>query len=177
MKPAIALAIRPAAEDDLEAILRIYNDAIRDTVATWDEQPWTMEQRRDWWDQHDGTQPILVAEVEGVVAGFAYLTRMSPKSGWRFTREDTIYLDPAFHGQGIGRELLTALLERARELGLRLIVASITSTNEASLALHASLGFEVVGTLRNAGYKFNQWHSTTEMQIDLALEPNGSNTR
>ena len=95
-----AVSIRAATEDDLAAILRIYNDAIVTGVATWDEEPWTMAQRRAWWDGHDETQPVLVAEVEGEVAGFAYLTKMSAKSGWRFTREDTIYLDERFQGRG-----------------------------------------------------------------------------
>lgn len=167
MKTATSVAIRPARESDLPDILRIYNDAIANGVATWDEAPWTMDQRREWFEHHDDTQPVLVAETEGQFAGFAYLTLMSAKSGWRFTREDTIYIDPAFQGRGIGRELLAALLDRARELGLRLIVASITSTNEASLQLHASLGFEAVGTLRNAGFKFGEWLNTTYMQLDL----------
>lgn len=167
MNAATSVAIRAASESDLPEILRIYNDAIANGVATWDEAPWTMDQRRDWFEHHDATQPVLVAECEGQLAGFAYLTLMSAKSGWRFTREDTIYIDPAFQGRGLGRELLSALLDRARDLGLRLIVASITSTNEASLRLHASLGFEVVGTLRNAGFKFGEWLSTTYMQLDL----------
>ena len=167
MEVATSVAIRAATEGDLPGILRIYNDAIANSVATWDEAPWTMDQRRDWFAHHDESQPVLIAGCEGQVAGFAYLTLMSAKSGWRFTREDTIYIDPAFQGRGIGRVLLSVLLDRARDLGLRLIVASITSTNEASLRLHGSLGFEVVGTLRNAGFKFGEWHSTTYMQLDL----------
>lgn len=167
MNVAASLAIRPARETDLPAILHIYNDAILGGVATWDEAPWTMQQRREWFAHHDETQPVLVAESEAHVAGFAYLTQMSTRSGWRFTREDTVYIDPAFQGRGIGRELLTALLQQARELNLRLIVASITSTNQASLNLHASLGFDVVGTLKNAGFKFGEWLDTTYMQLDL----------
>ncbi len=77
------------------------------------------------------------------------------------------YIDPEFQGRGIGRALLAALLDEARRIGLRLIVASITSTNVASLALHGALGFEVVGTLRSAGFKFGEWHDTTYMQFDL----------
>ena len=167
MQVGTAVSIRTATEDDLAAILAIYNEAILTGVATWDEEPWTMAQRRAWWDAHDETQPVLVAEVEGEVAGFAYLTKMSAKSGWRFTREDTIYVDERLQGRGIGRLLLSALLGRARELGLRLIVASITSENAASLAMHEKLGFSVVGTLHNAGFKFGRWLDTTEMQLDL----------
>ena len=159
--------VRRATEADLGDIQRIYNEAIRTGTATWDEAPWTMEQRVAWFAGHDASQPILVAQISSKFAGFAYLSLMSQKSGWRFTREDTIYIEPAFHGAGVGRTLLTALLDEARALGLRLIVASVTWDNAASIALHRSLGFEVMGTLHNAGYKFGRWMDTTYMQLDL----------
>ncbi len=167
MQVETAVEIRAASESNLERIQAIYNDAIRTGVATWDEEPWTMAQRRAWWAEHDATQPVLVAESGGEVVAFAYLSRMSAKSGWRFTREDTIYVDERFQGRGIGRQLLSALLERGRELGLRLIVASITSENESSLGLHAKLGFAEVGILHNAGFKFGRWLDTTYVQLDL----------
>jgi phosphinothricin acetyltransferase len=159
--------LRDAAPADLEAINRIYNHAIATTTATWDEELWTMAKRTAWFEEHGPACPVVVAERGGEVAGFAYLTLMSQKSGWRFTREDTIYLEERFRGEGLGRVLLGALLQRARELGVRLVVASISSDNAASLALHRSLGFEVVGELRNAGYKFGCWQSTTYMSRDL----------
>ena len=87
MTTATGVRVRPAIDGDLEAIQRIYNDAILTTTATWDEEPWTWERRVAWWqDHHTPAEPIIVAEVEGYVVGFAYLTRMSAKSGWRFTR-------------------------------------------------------------------------------------------
>ena len=118
---------------------------------------------------HDRLTPVLVAEVAGTVAGFAYVTLMSTKKGWRFTREDTIYVDEAFRGRRIGEKLLAALLEECRALGVRLVVASITSSNEASLRLHAKYGFVPVGQMKNAGHKFDAWHSTTYMQLDLGV--------
>ncbi len=167
MSLAIDVRIRPATEADLPAIQRIYNDEIIAGVATWDEEPWTMEQRRHWFAEHDQSQPVLVAECGGQVAGFAYLTRMSQKSGWRFTREDTIYLDPEFRARGIGRVLLTALIEEARRVGIHVVVASITTENEVSIHLHRSLGFEVVGTLREAGLKFGRRLDTCYLQLTL----------
>jgi phosphinothricin acetyltransferase len=168
MDTAVAVAIRRAHEGDLPAILRIYNDEILAGTATWDEAPWTMARRREWFAGHDDLTPVLVAEAaNGDVAGFAYLSRMSDKAGWRFTREDTIYIAPAYRGRGVGRVLLEALLAEARRIGLRLIVASITSDNAASIALHRGCGFETVGTFRNAGFKFGRWMDTTYMQIDL----------
>lgn len=167
---AMTTTIRPATIDDLGEILRIYNEAIRDTTATWDEAPWSIERRREWWESEhvdDPAAPVLVAEVDGQFAGFAYLSKMSNKSGWRFTREDTIYLDPRHQGNGLGRELLGALLDLAKERGLRTIVASITAENAASIALHRRLGFELMGTMHNAGYKFERWLDTTYWQLDL----------
>jgi phosphinothricin acetyltransferase len=156
--------IRLATEADLDGIQRIYNQAILETTATWDEAPWTMAQRREWFAEHEGDCPVLVAEGPAGVIGFAGLSLMSKKSGWRFTRENTIYIDPAWHRKGVGRLLLQALLDEAERLGLHLVVASITSDNEASIALHRAFGFEVVGTLNEAGWKFGQRHSTTYMQ-------------
>ncbi|MEP6872330.1 MAG: N-acetyltransferase family protein [Anaerolineaceae bacterium] len=161
---ALRLAIRRCRVEDLPAILRIYNDEIETGVSTWDEAPWTPEQREAWFAGHDDSTPVLVAESGGEVVGFAYLTFMSAKSGWRFTREDTIYIDPGARGQGVGDQLLGALLEAARAIGVHLVVASITSSNTASLELHRKHGFEEIGTLRSAGFKFGEWLDTTYMQ-------------
>jgi L-amino acid N-acyltransferase len=164
----LAISIRPAEERDLSEINRIYNREIEFGTATWDTEPWPLERRREWWAGHsDSLQPVLVAEVGGAFAGFAYLTLMSQKHGWRFTREDTIYIDEAYRGQGVGKALLAAILDEARELGVRLVVASITSTNETSIRLHQQFGFEAMGTMHNAGYKFGRWMDTTYMQLDL----------
>lgn len=168
MTDASSVRIRPACEDDLTAINCIYNREILTGTATWDEEPWTAEQRRAWFAGHDASTPVLVAESDGAVAGFAYLTKMSQKSGWRFTREDTVYIDEAQRGRGIGRALLKALLDEARRIGVHLVVASITSENEVSIGLHRALGFEVVGTLKEAGLKFGRWLDTTYMQIVVA---------
>jgi phosphinothricin acetyltransferase len=168
------LLVRPAREDDLGAIQRIYNDEILTGTATWDEEPWTMEQRLAWFAGHDASTPVLVAECDGgAVAGFAYLTKMSQKSGWRFTREDTIYIDEAYRGRGIGNALLTALLDEARRIGVHLVVASITSENEVSIGLHRGLGFEMVGTLKEAGLKFGRRLDTTYMQTMITSDERG----
>lgn len=168
MTLAVDLVVRPAGEIDLEAIQRIYNDAILKTTATWDEEPWAWERRLNWWKHHNNPlEPVLVAEAEGEVTGFAYLTKMSDKSGWRFTREDTIYIDEAWRGRGVGKALLDALIDAARRIGVHLIVASITTENEVSIGLHASRGFEPVGTFREAGFKWGRRLDTQWMQLVL----------
>lgn len=158
------LRIRRAREADLPAILDIYNHEVATSTSTWDEEPHTLEQRRAWLRGRDRTEPVLVADAGGIVAGFAYLHRMSDKAGWRFTREDTIYLHRDFRGQGVGRALLSALLDEARALGLHLVVATISDDNAASIALHRSLGFEETGRLDESGYKFGRWLNAMYMQ-------------
>jgi phosphinothricin acetyltransferase len=170
------LLIRAAVEADLEAINRIHNPEIERGIATWDYLPWTIEQRREWFRGHDALNPVLVAELDGDIIGFAYVTLMSQKVGWRFTREDTIYIDPRFHGQGVGDRLLAALLAELRRLGVRLVVASITSSNTASIRLHEKHGFRAIGEFPNAGYKFGEWLTTTYMQLDLGEPPAGAPT-
>lgn len=161
------MTIRPAEERDLEAINRIHNPEIEHGTATWDLEPWDMAERRAWFAEHDEMTPVLVAVHGEEVVGFAYVTLVSRKKGWRFTREDTIYIDERYRGCGVGDCLLAALLEAMRGLGVRLVIASITSTNVASIRLHEKHGFVVMGEMRNAGYKFGQWHGTTYMQVDL----------
>ena len=163
------LHVRPATVADLPYIHAIYNDAILTTTATWDEAPWPYAQREAWWHEHaeDPGQPVFAAEIDGEFAGFAYLSLYRPKSGYRFTRENTVYVEPRFHGQGVGRALLECVLGAARSLDVHTVIAVIESTNEASLALHRSLGYEVVGTEREVGFKFNRWLDSTYMQVFL----------
>lgn len=162
--------IRDATRHDLAAINRIYNHAVVTSTATWDEVEWTDAKRLAWFEAHGGQSPLLVVECDGDIAGFACLTPMSQKSGWRFTREDTIYLDERFRGRGVGRLLLEALLLRGKQLGIRTVVASVASDNAASLALHRRVGFSTVGELPNAGFKFGRWQSTTYLVCDLQRE-------
>lgn len=162
--------IRRAGQSDLPAIHAIYNDAILNTTATWDEKPWPFERRQRWWAEHeaDPTTPVLVAAAGDTVAGFAYLSWYRPKSGYRYTREDTLYVHPGWQGHGIGRALLAGLVECARELGLHVLIACIEATNVRSIRLHASLGFEPVGTEREVGFKFGRWLDATTMQLTLS---------
>ena len=163
------VTIRPATEADLPAINAIYNREIIEGVATWDTEPWSAEQRLDWWREH--TRPgavVLVADLPDVpAAGFAELSFYRARLGYRFTREDTVYVRPEHHRAGIGRALLAALLDEARALDVHLVVARIEATNEASIALHAALGFEVAGHERESGYKFGEWRSLVQMEIVL----------
>lgn len=159
--------IRAATEADLPRIHAIYNDAVLTTTATWDYEPWAWEKREGWWREHeaDPTCPVFVAFVAGEVAGFSYLSHFSEKVGYRFTRSDTIYVDPAMHRQGLGLTLLSSVVEHARAGGMRAVIGGIEATNEPSLRLHERLGFVESARLRAVGYKFGRWVDLVYVQI------------
>ena len=167
--------IRPATEVDLEAINEIYNDEVLHRVASWDFEPWGIEQRRQWLAEHerDVTTPVFVAEVAGEVAGMSYLSWYRPRPGYTFTRENTVYIDARFQRQGIGALLLGALIEAGEASELRTLSAVIESSNEASIALHARFGFERAGLLREVGFKFDDWLDSVYMQLRLSVPREG----
>ncbi len=160
--------IRDARADDLPAIQRIYNREILEGVATWDDWPWSDARRRAWFEQQRDEVTIVAVGPDSVV-GFAYLSPYRPRFGYRFTREVTFYVDPAFQRRGVGRRLLAALVERARARNLHALIAWIEAGNEASRALVRSLGFEEVGRERETGYKDGRWLDGIDAQ--LLLQP------
>ena len=161
--------IRPATLNDLQPILDIYNHAVLNSTATAEYYAHTLDMRREWYDVHmeDGL-PILVAENEqGQVVGWSSLSKFHSRYGYRFTAEDSVYIAEGWRGQGLGKQLVSPLIVRARELGLRTIIASIDSKGEASIRLHKSLGFQQVGYLSEVIYKFDHWLDTVFMQLML----------
>jgi len=166
--PSPEVLIRPATEADLPAINAIYNREILEGVATWDTEPWPAEARLAWFHEHtDPGEVVLSAEAGGEVVGFGYLARYRVRLGYRFTREDTVYVRPDFQRAGVGRRLLAALLDEARRSGMHAVIARIEAGNAGSIALHRSLGFEVLGEERETGRKFDRWLSLVQMQIVL----------
>ena len=159
--------LRPATRADREAINAIYNREVLEGVATWDEEPWTPEARLAWFEAREPSFPALVADVEGSVAGYAYLSLYRPRSGYRFTRENTLYIEPAHQGRGIGRLLLGALIEQARAGGIHSVIAVIEAQNAASIALHERFGYTIAGTKHEAGFKFGRWLDVVEMELLL----------
>jgi phosphinothricin acetyltransferase len=112
--------------------------------------------------------PYLAADVEGRLAGYGYCTLYRTRSAYRYSLEDSIYVHKDFHGRGIGRAILSALITRCEALGYRQIIAVIgDSANAPSIGVHASLGFMRVGTLRSSGFKFGRWVDSVLMQRPL----------
>ena len=158
--------IRPSRENDIPAISAIYTQHVLHGTGTFEIDPPTladMAQRRT--DVLHKGLPYLVAETDGAVVGFAYCNWFKPRPAYRFSAEDSIYLDSRAHRRGIGRALLTELALAAEHAGVRSLIAVIgDSRNTGSIALHRSLGFELVGTLAACGWKFNQWLDVVMMQ-------------
>ncbi|MDB9526374.1 GNAT family N-acetyltransferase [Oscillatoria sp. CS-180] len=152
------IMIRPAEESDLSAILDIYNDAILNTTAVYDYQPHTLSMRQNWFAaKQAGGFPVLVAELENHVAGFAALGTFRTWDAYRYTAENSVYVAPHCRGRGIGKRLLGRLIEEAQMMGLHAIVAGIDADNAVSLKLHEHYGFQEVAHFRQVGYKFDRW--------------------
>lgn len=159
------MTIRDATEADLPRILEITNEAIANTTAVWSTRPATLEARRMWLLERQGRGfPVLVADDDGTVLGFASYGDYRPWDGYLHTVEHSIYVHPGAQGRGLGRALLTALLERAEAQGKHVMVAGIEASNAASIALHRRAGFEEAGQLREVGRKFGRWLDLLFMQ-------------
>jgi len=164
-KASRTFSIRPATNDDVRAIVGIYNWAVNQTFATIDSEPLSTEEAADWWETHARRSRLVVATDDSGVIGWA---RLFPwKQRGIDVVEDLVYVDPVHHGRGIGRALLTELIKQATGLGYRTIVATVATDNRSGLQLHEKLGFESVGTIRNAANKFDRWMDITLMQRSL----------
>ncbi len=167
------ITIRPAIERDLAAIQRIYNREILEGVATWDIEAWSDDERRAWMHEHarDPSQSAIVAELDGGVVGFSYLSLYRGKDGYRYTRETSVYVDRAFHRRGVGRALMEAQLATAQSLGIHALMALIEASNEPSIELHAAFGFEIIARKIEVGRKFGRWLDSVEMELLLPVDP------
>jgi L-amino acid N-acyltransferase YncA len=160
-----SITIRVATRADMPTIVGIYNWAINQTFATIDSEPLSAEEAAAWWDERASQRMTLVAEDDGDVVGWAQLLPWRQR-GFEVV-EDLVYVDPVHQKRGVGRELLSEAIEAARSTGCRTIVASVAADNTPGLKLHQSLGFETVGTLKNAAYKFGRWMDITLVQRQI----------
>ncbi|MGN0112841.1 MAG: GNAT family N-acetyltransferase [Cellulosimicrobium funkei] len=177
---APAVTVRPATVHDLPRVAEIAAPFVRDTCVTFEEEVWDVPA---WHRKLDDVTarglPFLVAEVDApggpssptgaVVAGYAYASAWRPKPAYRHTAEDTIYLDPAHAGRGVGTALLAALLEALAAAGVRQVVSVVADVPEAagSLPLHRRFGFVEAGRLTAVGFKHGRWVDTILLQRTL----------
>ena len=161
--------LREATMADMPAIQRIYAYHVENGTGTFEEvAPDQREMTHRWETIIAGGLPYLVGGFDGQVRGFAYASRFRPRSAYRFTVEDSIYVHPEAMGRGLGRLLLGELIERCTALGLRQMVAVVgDSANSRSVQVHARHGFQRSGVLTSAGFKFGRWLDVVFMQRAL----------
>ncbi|MBH0780029.1 GNAT family N-acetyltransferase [Nocardia bovistercoris] len=164
--------VRDADPDDLPAILAIHNANIATSTAIWDIEQVGIDNRVDWFrDRTAAAMPILVAEVDGEVAGYASYGQWRPKVGYRFCVENSVYVAERFHRRGLATALLTELIDRAARSGrVHTMIAAIESGNTGSITLHERFGFAIVGQLPEVGHKFDRWMDLTLMQRTFPVE-------
>ena len=164
-----ATEIRPATEADLPAIAEIYEHAVRYGTATFELVPPDLaEMTRRFRALMDGGFPYFAASFDGDVIGYAYAGPYRPRPAYRFTVENSIYLQPSTHRRGIGLQLLQRLIPECEARGFRQMIAVIgDSANAGSIGLHTKCGFQMIGTHASVGLKFGRWLDTVMMQRAL----------
>jgi L-amino acid N-acyltransferase YncA len=164
-----SLEIRSTTEADLPFVTGIYEHAVRHGTATFELIPPELaEMTRRYKALIDGGFPYIVAALDGRVVGYAYAGAYRPRPAYRFTVENSVYLDPAIHRRGIGLKLMQRLIGECEARGYRQMIAVIgDSANAGSIGLHTRCGFDMIGTHPNVGLKFGRWLDTVMMQLAL----------
>ncbi len=158
------LTVRRATFADLEPITEIYNEAIVHTTATFDTEPKTLDEQRNWYTGHDTKHPIVVAEKEGIVVGWAALSEWSDRCAYADTAEVSLYVKKENRKEGIGRLLLEMLLQEGEKAGLHTLIARIAEGNSISIRLFEGEGFVLVGVMKEVGRKFGRFLDVYLMQ-------------
>lgn len=172
------MQIRDANASDIEGIVAIYNEAVSNTSAIWNELTVDAGNRAAWLaDRQRVGYPVLVAiDDKQTVAGYASFGDWRAFDGYRHTVEHSVYVRKDCRGAGIGKALMVDLIERARAIGKHVMVAGIEAKNVASIELHKGLYFEEVGLLREVGTKFGQWLDLAflQLKLDSRIDPDGA---
>ena len=163
------MLIREATDADLPAITHLFNVLIPTDPVAWRDHLADDDEMATWFaGQADAGHPVLVAEIDGRVAGYAYANQFRPRAAYRSTVEDSVYVAHDAIGLGIGQALLNELIERCTALGLRQVLAVIgDSQNAASIGAHRACGFSYVGVMTSVGRKFDRWVDVVIMQRPL----------
>ncbi|HUF64780.1 MAG TPA: GNAT family N-acetyltransferase [Gemmatimonadaceae bacterium] len=164
--------VRSATERDLAPVLAIYNHAIEHTTAVFSYEPHTLEMRREWFKAKQASRnPVLVAEHDGRIAGFATYGSFRQWPAYSHTVEHSVYTAPEFRRRGIARLLMTELIASARSNGLHAMVGGVVAENAESVRLHESLGFTEVAHFREVGWKFGRWLDLKFFELLLQPAP------
>jgi L-amino acid N-acyltransferase len=163
------MRIEDATDDDLAAVVAIYNQVLLTSTAIYRDEPATIEERQAWNEtRKKNGYPLLVARTDTAsVAGFATFGDFRAWPGYRFTVEHSVHVAEDCRGEGLGTALMRVLIERGTALGKHMMVAGIDADNTGSIRLHERLGFEITGHLKEVGWKFNRWLDLVFMQRRL----------
>ena len=137
------------------------------STCTYQEAPESLDARRQWFGHHDARHPVTVAILDSEIVGWGSLSEFRDRSAYRFTVEDSVYIRHDMHRRGIGAAILKDLIERARQIGFKTIIAGADGEQTASIAIHEKFGFEQVAHFRKVGYKFERWLDVIFLQLDL----------
>lgn len=159
------MLIRPATLQDQPGILTIYNESVLNSTATFDTDPRTPEKQVEWFNRHKANHPVLVAEENGQIAGWASLSPWSDRCAYDSTVEVSVYLAPEQRGKGLGFQLLQQVTEAGRKAGNHTVISRISSDNLASIRIHEKAGYSTVGTMKEVGFKFGRFLDVVMMQI------------
>jgi L-amino acid N-acyltransferase YncA len=162
--------IRPATVGDIPDVREIYNHYVMNSTVTFDEKATTLaELRRKFAHVTKLGMPFLVAEnPRGQILGYAYVYPWKEKAAYRFTVENSIYLGPASTGKGLGKALLSRLIDDSKAAGIKEIIAVIADRGaDASIQMHRNFGFKQIGHMGKVGFKFDRWLGTVLMQKSL----------
>jgi len=158
--------IRPFEIKDTQSILDIINYNILNSTALYDYKPRNLEaQKAILEDKINKGFPIVIAEFDGKLVGFGMYSEFRFREAYKFTVEHSVYVSPNEMGKGIGKLLLTKLIEIAKAQGLHTIIGVIDSENKSSIAFHEQFGFKTVGIIKESGYKFDRWLDSVLMQL------------
>ena len=167
------ITVRHATENDLPQILDIYNEIIMHTTAVYYYEPHTLEMRKAWFaERKQQGFPVFVAEEDGIILGLSSIGPFRLPTAYKYSVENTVHVSAQARGKGIGKLLMPPIIEAAKKLNMHTIIAGIDATNEVSLHLHKSFGFEEVAHFKEVGFKFELWLDLKFLQ--LMLTPSGS---
>ncbi|OCB71140.1 GNAT family N-acetyltransferase [Flavobacterium crassostreae] len=162
------MLLRNYKTQDTQAIVAILNYHILHSTALYDYEPRTYAQQKALLeDKINNNFPVIVAEFAGKVVGFGMYSEFRFKEAYKFTVEHSVYVANEFHGKGLGKQLLEALIVVAKKQGLHTMIAVIDAENQSSIVFHEKYGFKTVGILKETGYKFNRWLDSVFMQLIL----------
>ncbi|KAF1045467.1 MAG: L-amino acid N-acyltransferase MnaT [Herbaspirillum frisingense] len=173
------MQIREADKADIPGVTVIYNDAVANTTAIWNETEVDEQNRQDWLAaRRQSGYPVLVAVEGDTVLGYASFGDWRAFDGYRHTVEHSVYVHKDHRGKGIGDALMQALIAKARAIGKHVMVAGIDASNNGSIRLHEKLGFDHVGHLKQVGTKFGKWLDLAFLQLtlDQRSDPDGRST-